>query len=81
MILCDSVDAGGSDGHVHLWDLRNMNAGLVHEYLAYGPDYGGNMLVCSLAVDPRHNTLISGGSAGLVCWDLQTGMPHGGLAL
>jgi hypothetical protein len=60
-------------GHVYLWDLRYTNGGLVHEYLAFGPERRGNQLVFCLAVDLRHNTLLAGGSGGIVCWDLQTG--------
>jgi hypothetical protein len=58
---------------VYLLDLRYTDRGSVHEYQAFGPEHGGNVIVYSLALDRRHNALLSGGTGGIVCWDFQTG--------
>jgi hypothetical protein len=73
MISCGVAVTGGVRGHVYLWDLRHINRGFVHEYQAFGPERRGNQLVSCVAVDPRHHTLLAGGSGGIVSWDLQTG--------
>jgi hypothetical protein len=50
-----------------------MDGGPVHEYIAarYHEDWFEN--VNCIAVDQRYRTLLGGGSAGIVRWDLETG--------
>jgi WD40 repeat protein len=53
---------------VYCWDLRYMDAGPVLEFEGHGGT------VYSLAIEPRHGTLLSGGADHVInCWDLETG--------
>jgi hypothetical protein len=63
------------DGHIYRWDLRNMTGGPVREYKRPGVDSRHFQQVTCLAVDPRQKIVLSGGTDGIVCWDLQTGAP------
>jgi hypothetical protein len=72
---CDAamVVAGGASGNVYLWDVRYMTRGPVRQYEQ--PWYRKNRFktVNCIAVEPRHNTLLSGGIACIIRWDLKTG--------
>jgi hypothetical protein len=66
------ADTGGV-GHIYRWDLRNMSGGPVREYKAPGVDDRRYRIVMCLAVDPHQKTLLSGGTDGVISWDLETG--------
>ncbi len=63
----------GGIGHIYLWDLRYMSGGPVRDYKVFGVDNRHHQRITCLAVDPRQKTLLSGGTGGVVCWDLDTG--------
>jgi hypothetical protein len=62
---------GQRQGRVHRWDLRYAQCGPSQEYRL--PAHYTNYLVHSLAVDPCHGTLLSGGWRNIECWNLETG--------
>ncbi len=65
---------------VHLWDVRNMNAGPLRTYEGpqLFPEDFDNLrpTVRSLAIDSRQATLFCGGQKDITCWNLQTGEQH-----
>jgi hypothetical protein len=65
------AETGGVE-HIHRWDLRNISGGPVRKYKAPGVDNGKYRIVTCLAVDPRQKTVLSGGTDGVVCWDVET---------
>jgi WD40 repeat protein len=67
------VVAGATSGNVYLWDVRYMTRGPVRQYEQPWYQEGWFREVDCIAIEPRHNTLLTGGSAGIVRWDLQTG--------
>jgi WD40 repeat protein len=68
--MCDvafCVLTGGADEMVYGWDLRYMDAGPVVGFEGHGDT------VYSLAIEPRHGTLLSGGAGHAInCWDMET---------
>ncbi len=46
----------------------------MREYKAPGVDNGHYRLVKCLTVDPHQKMVLSGGTDGVVCWDLETGV-------
>ncbi len=67
------VVAGGGSGNVYLWDVRYMTRGPVRQYEQPGYRKNRFKTVYCIAVEPHHNTLLSGGSASILRWDLHTG--------
>jgi hypothetical protein len=58
---------------VHRWDLRYTGREPMNEYVVPYTHEEGYKLVQCLAIEPRHKTLLCGGSGDIDRWELETG--------